>query len=72
VRAAVALSGFKAAIANKPFIAAVNRCATQNQAQHRVFQQSVKPMQQNKPVTAALKRCATQKSRATLSFSAAC
>jgi hypothetical protein len=41
VRAAVALSGFKAAIANKPFIAAVNRCAT-------------------------------QKSRATLSFSAAC
>jgi hypothetical protein len=27
---------------NKPVIAAVNRCATQNQTQHRVFQQSVK------------------------------
>jgi hypothetical protein len=28
---------------NKPFIAAVNRCATQKQEQNRVFQHSVKP-----------------------------
>ena len=32
----------KAASGNKPLIAAVNRCATQNQRQHRVFPQPVK------------------------------
>jgi hypothetical protein len=31
------LSGYKASFENKPAIAAVNRCTTQNQVQHRVF-----------------------------------
>jgi hypothetical protein len=34
-------SAAKADAANKPFIAAVNRCATQNQAQYRLFPQAV-------------------------------
>jgi hypothetical protein len=46
VRAAAAPqspSAAKAVGENKPFIAAVNRCATQKQEQNRVFQHSVKP-----------------------------
>src|ERR1039458_10273749 len=35
-------SAAKADAANKPFIAAVNRCATQNQAQYRLFPQTAK------------------------------
>jgi len=34
-------SAAKAVDENRPLIAAVNRCATQNQAQHRVFPQVV-------------------------------
>jgi capsule polysaccharide export protein KpsE/RkpR len=37
-------SAAKAGTENRPFIAAVNRCATQNQMQHRVFSQAVKAM----------------------------
>src|SRR5271157_2155494 len=33
----------KPTLQNKPFIAAVNRCATQNQARYRLFPQAVKP-----------------------------
>jgi hypothetical protein len=36
-------SAAKAAPENKPLIAAVNRCATQNHVQNRVFPQAVKP-----------------------------
>ena len=36
-------SAAKAASENKPLIAAVNRCATQKQRQHRVYPQPVKP-----------------------------
>jgi hypothetical protein len=35
-------SAAKAGAENKPFIAAVNRCATQKQARTRVFSQAVK------------------------------
>jgi hypothetical protein len=35
-------SAAKAGAENKPVIAAVNRCATQNQVQHRVFPQPVR------------------------------
>jgi hypothetical protein len=35
-------SAAKADSENKPSIAAVNRCATQNQVQHRLFPQAVK------------------------------
>ncbi len=37
-------SAAKADSENKPVIAAVNRCATQNQVRHRSFPQPVKPM----------------------------
>jgi hypothetical protein len=37
-------SAAKAVDENKPFIAAVNRCATQNQVEHRVFPQPLKPV----------------------------
>jgi hypothetical protein len=36
-------SAAKAVDENKPVIAAVNRCAAQNQVQHRFFPQPVKP-----------------------------
>ena len=36
-------SAAKAVAENEPLIAAVNRCATQEQEQNRVFQHSVKP-----------------------------
>jgi hypothetical protein len=48
-------SAAKAGTEKKPVIAAVNRCATQNQVQQRLFQQPVKRIQDN-AVTAALKR----------------
>jgi len=36
-------SAAKAVVEDKPVIAAVNRCATQNQVQDRLFQRPVKP-----------------------------
>jgi hypothetical protein len=42
-------SAAKAVAENKPVIAAVNRCATQNQVQPRLFPQAVKRCPDTKP-----------------------
>jgi hypothetical protein len=43
-------SAAKADTENAPVIAAVNRCATQNPVQHRVFPQAVKPCRTQNPI----------------------
>jgi hypothetical protein len=51
-RAESVTSAAKAVDENKPVIAAVNGCATQNQVQHRVFPQAVKPCPSQNPAEA--------------------
>ena len=46
-------SAAKAADEDKAVMAAVNRCATQNQVQHQLFPQPVKPLQSEADVEPA-------------------
>jgi hypothetical protein len=61
-------SAAKAGIQDKPFIAAVNRCATQKQKTKSSFSANCKADIEARFAIAAVNRCATQKAEDKIEF----